>query len=458
MTAGPSNPRDLALAALCDRAGNVTAHLDRLLSEQASEPATAHLAWELAMGVVRRRGTLDAVIDAFCQRAAPTPRRVREVLRLGAYQVLFLDRIPVFAAVDEAVKQVGVRGGRAMRGFVNAVLRNIDRAASPVQQGPPELAGDVLPVAPDRFRRFDRAVFPDPTADPSGYLAAACSLPPELAGRWLKRFRGGLAGAMGPALHANARPPIVLRVNALRATVEQVLRRLAAEGIDAVAHANGLSVALTSHVDIKRLDVLAEGLVQPQDPSATAVVAAAPIEPGMNVLDLCAAPGTKTTHLAERMANRGRIVAADVSDEKLARVRDNCRRMGVEIVETIPADRVAALEADSFDVVLVDAPCSNTGVLARRPEARWRFDPRQVESLARDQQLLLALGAEFVRPGGALVYSTCSMEPQENEQVVRAFGRQHGHFSLRRQVRTAPAGATDPAHWSDGGAFAILRR
>jgi len=457
MTTGGDSPRDLALAALCDRAGNVTAHLDRLLTERAPDPASAHLAWELAMGVVRRRGTLDAVIDAFRKRPAPAPRRVREVLRLGAYQVLFLDRIPVFAAVNEAVKQIGARGGRGMRGFVNAVLRNIDRSASAAEGGPPDLSADVLPIAPDRFRRFDRAIFPDPKADPAGYLAAACSLPPELAGRWLKRL-GGLTRATAPALHANARPPIILRVNTLRATVRQVLQRLADQAIEAVAHANGASVVLTGHADLGRLDVLAEGLVQPQDASATAVVAAAPVEPGMNVLDLCAAPGTKTTHVAERMAGRGRIVAADVSDAKLARVRDNCRRMGVEIVETIRSEKVAALAPDSFDVVLVDAPCSNTGVLARRPEARWRFDVRQLASLARDQQFLLELGAQFVRPGGSLIYATCSMEPEENEQVVKALLGRRGDFGVRRQVRTAPAGATDPARWSDGGAFFVLRR
>ena len=178
----------------------------------------------------------------------------------------------------------------------------------------------------------------------------------------------------------------------------------------------------------------------------------------MSVLDLCAAPGTKTTHLAERMANQGRIVAADVTDQKLARVRESCRRMGVGIVETILAERVAALEPDSFDGVLVDAPCSNTGVLARRPEARWRFDPAKLEALARDQRQLLTLGAEFVRPGGWLLYATCSMEAEENERVVRAFLGHRGDFSLRRQVRTEPAGATDPARWSDGGAFALLRR
>ncbi|MHC4716390.1 MAG: transcription antitermination factor NusB [Planctomycetota bacterium] len=450
-----SNPRGLALAALCDRAGNVTAHLDRLLAEHAPEPRTAHLAWELAMGVVRRRGTLDAVISAFQKRAgAYMPQRIRQVLRLGAYQILFLDRIPVFAAVNEAVEQAGT--GR-MRGFVNALLRNIDRPVSPPESGRPVPAADVLAVGPDRCRRFDRPVFDDPAESPAGYLASAYSLPAELAARWLAD-RGGLDAVIRRALHANARPPAVLRVNSLRASVDHVLDRLSAQGIESAAHANGLSVVITGHADLRSLDVLAEGLVQPQDASATAVVAAAPVGPGMQVLDLCAAPGTKTTHLAERMGNRGRIVAADVSDEKLARVTDNCRRMGVEIVETVPAEQVGSFEADSFDLVLVDAPCSNTGVLARRPEARWRFRAEELDRLARDQRHLLALGAEFVRPGGSLVYSTCSMEAEENERVVRALTGQRGEFRVRDQRRTEPAGAGDPTRWSDGGAFAVLRR
>ena len=453
----PRKARDLALAALCDRGGNVTAHLNRLLSAERPSPADAALARELAMGVVRRRRTLDGLIAAFAQRGGQsTPARAQQILRLGIYQLLFLQRVPDFAAVNEAVEQVGQRRP-GLRGFVNAVLRGVARAASPPQAGQLPLAPDVVPISPGEFRRLDRPVFADPAAEAASFLAQAFSLPDELAERWLRAF-AGLKGAVRIALHANARPPLLLRVNAARASVAEVLARLGDAGADAQAHANGLSVVLKGHVDLPGLAVFTEGLVQPQDAAATSVVAAADVRPGMRVLDMCAAPGTKTTHLAERMRNSGEVLAVDVGEEKLARIEDNCRRMGVTIVQTMLAGRIGPLIERPFDLVLVDVPCSNTGVLARRAEARWRFSADNLGRLARDQRDLLRLGAQFVRSGGTLIYSTCSLEDEENRQVVRSVASHEPTFRVieRRQIR--PAGAELPTRWSDGGYFAVLKR
>ena len=171
----------------------------------------------------------------------------------------------------------------------------------------------------------------------------------------------------------------------------------------------------------------------------------------MAVLDFCAAPGTKTTHLAECMGNQGRIVALDVSDDKLARVAENCERLGVTIVPPLRAEQVGSLEPGSFDVVLADVPCSNTGVLARRPEARWRFDPSALPRLAGDQRDLASAAAAFVRPGGRLLYSTCSIEPEENEQVARRLAAQRPNVTLDASEPIPPAGAEDPTRWNDGG-------
>jgi len=453
----PPRARDLALAALGDRAGNVTAHLRRLLAEQPVSSEEAALARELAVGVVRRRRTLDVILSAFQRRRdAPAAGKVRDVLRVGAYQIVFLRRVPDFAAVNEAVEQVSPRRS-GMRGFVNAVLRNLARSISPAESGPPPLAPDVVALGRASFRRFDRPIFPSPEQAPAEFLAAAFSLPDELAEKWLVRF-GGLDGAVPVALHANARPPLVLRVNLARASVPDVSARLLEAGVEAIAHDNGLSVVITGHADLRSLKAFADGLVQPQDAAATAVVAAANVRPGMRVLDLCAGPGTKTTHLAERMRNTGEIVAADVSERKLSQIEDNCRRMGATIVRTLLAGRIAPLAERPFDLVLVDAPCSNTGVLARRPEARWRVTGKSIRRLARDQRRLLALGCHLVRPGGELVYATCSLEEEENEQVVRGLSGRNGVFRLVKQRRIRPAGAERPGRWSDGGYFAMLRR
>ena len=178
----------------------------------------------------------------------------------------------------------------------------------------------------------------------------------------------------------------------------------------------------------------------------------------MRVLDLCAAPGTKTTHLAERMQDTGEIVAVDVSAEKLDRIQDNCRRMGLKIVRPLLAEHIAPLMERPFDLVLVDVPCSNTGVLARRAEARWRFSAANLAKLARDQRSLLRLGAEFVRSGGRLVYSTCSLEDEENRQAVRDVLRGEPTLRLLEQRSIRPTGAADPTRWLDGGYYAVLAR
>jgi 16S rRNA (cytosine967-C5)-methyltransferase len=456
MSADPANARDIAVSALRDRAGNVGAHLDRLLGATRLAPADRAFARELALGVVRRRGTLEAVLRAFLehpQRRLPSP--IEEVLWVGLYQMLFLERVPEFAAVNEAVEQAGRCHHKRQAGLVNGVLRTVARNLLPRSTGPVPLERDVLPVAPMIHRRFQRPVFPDPRSAPREYLAAAFSLPALLADRWIERL--GMDRAVQVAFHADVRAPLILRVNALRATVAGVLEALASAGVQASPHRNGCSVVLTEHAGPGELDVFKQGLVQPQDPSATAVVLAAEPKGGIKVLDFCAAPGTKTTHLAERMGNQGSIIAVDVSQERLRLIQENCRRLGVTIVSTQLAEQVGGLAPRSFDLVLADVPCSNTGVLSRRAEARWRFSEESLAALVKDQQFLAAAAAEFVAPGGRLIYSTCSMEPEECSGVIRRLVDRSGRLRLLREQLTLPAGADDATKWYDGGYHAVLQ-
>jgi 16S rRNA (cytosine967-C5)-methyltransferase len=446
----------VALTALQDRAGNVTAHLNRLLADSGLGAADAALARELAMGVVRRRRTLEAVIRAFQSRSAMPRKPLDLILELGLYQLLFLQRVPAFAAVNEAVAQAGAVSPKT-RAFVNGLLRNVARASPEWLTGDYHPGPDILPLSMAAYRRFDRLVFPDPAADPAAYLAETASLPDELAEKWLGQF-GGLTGTLPVALHANARPPLVLRVNTEQMSIPAAIEALASAGVEAAPHVNGLSVVVTGHGDVMATELFRRGLLQPQDATATAVVSSADVQPGMNVLDLCSAPGTKTTHLAWRMQGRGRIVAADVNEEKLARVRENIERCGLTIVEPVLVQQIGGMEVGSFDLVLVDAPCSNTGVLARRPEARWRFSRQTLAKIARDQGSLLRLGGAMTRPGGKCIYSTCSIEPEENQQVIARFLRGATDLRLVKQHATPPAGADDPTQWSDGGYFAILSR
>lgn len=431
-------------------------------------PADRSLARELALGTLRRQGTVDAVLRAFLAHPdRALPDMLRHILHVAIYQLLFMERIPQFAAVNEAVTLVAGSGFAGQRGLVNGILRGLTRAVSGPQKAGPQqadgqapaartpIATDIIPIDGRTFRKVDRKVFPDPSLDPVGYLAAAHSLPRDIARRWIEN-QHSLEAAVELAYHANARAPMVLRVNKLKGDVQMVRAALAAEGIESVPHANGASLVLAEHANIAQTKAFEQGLIQPQDPTATAVSLAADPRPGMRVLDFCAAPGTKTTHIAELMENRGSIVAADVSPQKLAMIEPNCRRLGISIVTTRLAPDVGRLPAASFDLVLVDVPCSNSGVLSRRAEARWQFEGKHFAQLVRDQRLLATAAAGFVKPGGRLVYSTCSIEPEEDSQVAQGLGRQAPAVRLVREQLSLPAGAEDPSTWRDGGYYAIF--
>ncbi len=448
--------RDTAVRALLSRAVGAAEMLDQSADAGRLNQRDAALARELALGCVRRKLTLDAVLRAFLDRPDHRlPEVVGKILQVALYQILYLARVPDFAAVSEAVEQTGRFGHERRGGFVNAVLRTILRNVSELIHGEVPVAPDVVPVGPMAYRKIQRAVFPDPAADQAGYLAAAMSIPHVLAQRWIEQF-GSLSAAMKPAEHANVRAPLIVRVNRRRADVESAVASIEADGVDAQPHSNGQSIVLGRQRRPTELAAFIEGWIQPQDPSATAVVAAAEARPGMKVLDLCAAPGTKTTHLAEMMDDNGSITAVDLP-EKLQKIEDNCRRLGLTIVETRPADQLPQLAAESFDLVLADVPCTNTGVLARRAEARWRFSDKQLGKLTRDQQFLLAAGERFVRGGGRLVYSTCSLEPEECGRLVERFLGKQSRVELVSEEVRMPAGVDDPCRWYDGGYVAIFQ-
>lgn len=449
--------RDAAVEALQDRGGMVTVHLDRLLSERPLPPAEAHLAAELVCGVTRRRRTLDAVIRAHSDRPnRKPPPMVREILRTGAYQLLMLDRVPDFAVVDEAVGQCR-RGHPRRAGFVNAVLREIARGASEAVEGPPPLDRRTIAIAPDRYRTVGRDVFRDPADRPVEHFGEIVSLPNDLAERWLAQADSATT-AFRHAMQVNARPPLTARVNLARTTVAAVLDACGAAGVEAERHANGRCVVFRGHVDLSRLDVFNDGRITPQDATATEPVEALDVQPGMRVLDFCAAPGAKTVQIAEKLRGAGEVVALDVHEDKLARIREAVERCGLDNVRLLPASRAGSLELESFDRVLVDAPCSNTGVLARRVEARWRFETDRIGRIAADQRQILAMAAMFCAPAGRIVYSTCSIEPEENDEVVRAFAKRDGRAKVVDRLFTRPQGFGPIAEYRDGGFWAALRR
>ncbi len=368
--------------------------LDAELGRRALPVRDVALATELVYGTLRWQRYLDWILAPHSRRRLPTlDPKVRVLLRVTAYQLAFLQRIPAFAAVNDAVTLA--RGAPGVAEYVNAVLRAFARRGVAERE----------PAAP---------------RDPIEALATRCSFPTWLAARWLARYGRDEAEALMRAL--NARAPLALRANTLRLTREALAERLRAEeGVTtrpAPLAPEGLLVEGGGTPG--RWRAFAEGACVAQDEASMLVGRLLAPAPGALVADVCAAPGTKTTHLAQLMDDRGRIVALDPQPARLARVDEAAARLGVTIVQTVegPVEALAPRWAGACDGVLVDAPCSNLGVLRRNPEVKWRRQPADVDAAAIRQRSILAAAAAMVGAGGRLVYATCSLEPEENDAVV----------------------------------------
>ncbi|HUU89701.1 MAG TPA: transcription antitermination factor NusB [Phycisphaerae bacterium] len=468
--------------------------LHAVFEEIRLEPRDRALATQLAAGVVRHRRTLRLFVSharGKGRRATTIQPDLLAILELGAFQLLFLDRVPDYAAVNEAAQAArctarGKKSGDKAAGFANGVLRGVQRLiAGHEPDGLP--APDAVPNPDGGVVRLREAVLPDPREDRAAFLGAAYSYPDWLVARWLDAF-GDVAEAI--CRWNNRRPRLFARANPMLPDTEALLQSLTAEatGADGLhahpkqgGHAtrelksgwHAHAVSLREHatapgprplcVDVSDLDparlesLLADGSLTIQDPSAMLAVEALRPVPGEAVLDLCASPGTKTTQILEAMRGEGRIVACDRSPEKLQVLRRALRRYSgqalaargaANVTISLAEDLAEAAPPNGFDAALVDAPCSNTGVLARRVEARWRLRPDDLEELPRWQLELLTLAASRVRPGGRLVYSTCSLEAEENEGVVRAFLEPHRPWRLAASEQLLPAADHDGAFWA----------
>ena len=372
------------------------------------------LAQELAYGAVRWQATLDYLI----QRKAPQPITkpvLRILLRLGLYQLFWLERIPDHAAVNEAVTLCKRLGYPRQSGFINAILRAYLREREHTERLLSELKGYQPPV---------------------GY-----SHPAWLFERWEKRW--GQEAAVKLLDWNNTPPKSFARLNTLRTDQRQLLEAWKAEGVVAQPIEKpwtppGLLFALESHPSLAKLPSFQQGYFYVQDPSTLLAVHALDPQPGDSILDLCAAPGGKATYMAQLTGNRGHIVAEDLDPGRLALVRENCVRLGAENVEIRSTEEGRRDLATQFDRILIDAPCSNTGVMRRRVDLRWRIRAEEIQKLSGTQLALLRRAAPQLKPGGCLVYSTCSLEPEENRETVNRFLAEHSDFQLRSEREILP--------------------
>jgi 16S rRNA (cytosine967-C5)-methyltransferase len=358
------------------------------------------LATQLAFGAVQRKATLDHLIERLAGRApSKLDPAVRAALRLGLYQLAFLDRVPAHAAVGESVELAKAQSPKGA-GLVNAVLR---RAVAEAPQ--------IVAALPD--------------ATPAE-AALKHSHPQWIAELWWETLGADAARALMEA--DNRAPEAVLRANSLRTTRDELQAQLpvASHAADGLPEALVLEAAFDAHSS----PLHAQGAFMPQSRAAQAVARVLAPQPGERVLDLCAAPGGKTTHLAALMGNRGEIVAVERDATRAGHLEATAQRMGATIVSVRRADAARVEERDAFDRVLVDPPCSDLGTLAMRPDARWRKQPGDPERLAGIQGRILRAGARALKPGGVLVYSTCTISPAENEHVLKAFLRERPDFAL----------------------------
>ncbi|WCJ61250.1 16S rRNA (cytosine(967)-C(5))-methyltransferase RsmB [Fontisphaera persica] len=393
------NPREIAARILLGStrgAGFVENRLESELARHALVAPDQRLVMELVYGVIRWQATLDHLIDRQVSRRKPEPR-LRQLLRLGLYQMFWLDRIPDHAAVHETVSLARRLGCDSGAGFLNAVLRAFARQKESTRQYLAEL-------------KQNRPAL--------GY-----SHPQWLVDRWLARW--GEEDVRRFLDWNNTPPPLWVRVNTLKWTVADLQARWRQEGVEfepfqADWLPEGWVFRLKEHPPLSSLVSFATGGFYVQDPSTLLAPLALEPQPGQTILDACAAPGGKTTFIAQLVRNEAIMTAWDASPERLQRLRENLERLGAAKVTVAAADWDAAPEA-VYDRILLDVPCSNTGVMRRRVELRWRLQPQEIQRLARQQSQLLNRAARRLRPGGRLVYSTCSVEPEENQGVVHAF-------------------------------------
>ena len=367
---------------------------------------------ELVYGTVKAGKSIDWIISQYISRPLKKiDPKVIAILRVGMYQIFFLDRVPDSAAVNESVelaKKINVGSSK----FVNAVLRSA-------------------------VREPDKAKFP--TDDSAEAIALRMFHPQWLVERWIEQF--GIEDTKRLCEIDNIQPTLSLRTNTLRTSRENLIKVLKEQGIDAapsILVEEG--IICNNIISLDNLKELQQGLCQVQDESSMMVAHELDPRPGEFIIDCCAAPGGKTTHIAELMKNTGHILAVDIYEHKIKQIRDNAKRLGVKIIKTeqLDAREIGKKFTSKADRVLVDAPCSGLGVLRRKADLRWKKNLEEIKILPRLQLEILTSAAEAIKVGGTLIYSTCTTESAENEDIIKAFNDSHTNFKLERMRTLLP--------------------
>ena len=419
------------LLTLSHSSASISSVVDSAFGRYAIDGRERRLVNGLVYGVIRWQKQLDWVLNQFINPKFQLDARHRNILRLGAFQLLHLDGIPAHAAIFETVQLATSdprksSRGRKTAGFINAVLRSIQREGVTV-------------------------AYPPLDANPTEHIAFSLSYPTWLVKQWLQTR--GVSWTLAFCRASNQIAPLAFRVNTLLTQREEVCQSLEMKGLPA-SHSkiapDGIvlenrtittfDAAEQNSTAMQLKDILNRNDIYVQDESAMLVAHLLSPENAEFIVDLCAAPGGKTTHLAHLMRNTGKIIAVDASAEKIALLQKNCRRVDAHNVETrvMNATKTDLEFIKTADAVLIDAPCSGFGTLRRHPDIRWNKTLEQVRALSELQYNLLKNAAAHIKPGGILVYSTCSVEPMENEEVIQRFLADFPMYTIENARRFLP--------------------
>ena len=418
-------PRAICLDIL-NRVEEADLHPDRLLTDSFKRyryftSLDRGFLTELTYGVIRWREKLDWVIRHFSK--IPFERIELEtlnILRLGIYQILFLSRTPSSAAVNESVELSKRIGGKGGAGFVNAMLRSC-------------------------IRQKDEIRYPNIGEDPALHISVVQSHPLWLVQRWVKEM--GVEETINICMFNNQISPLTLRTNTLKISREDLIRKLEEKELKPLSAAfSEEGILLQDPPPTSGLPFMKEGLYIIQDEASQLVTSLLDPKPGERILDACAAPGGKTTHMAQKMEDRGEIYGLDLSKGKLDLIEEMCQRLGIRIVKTTKGDAVKPLpipQGVNFDRILADVPCSGFGTLRKNPDLKWRRGVKDIQRLRELQFSILSNLATYVKEGGVLIYSTCTVFHEENEGVVETFLGGHPEFQLDQIEKVASAFIAD---------------
>ena len=412
-------------------------------------------ATDLVFGTIRNTRAIDMVIaklaDCPVQRI---PAKLLGIIRTAAYELIYSPQTGEHSIVNEAVENAKKIAGRKQTGFVNAVLRQLTRQIKNRQI--PLSDADVKRTLPQTLSagcEFDVDILPGPKASPADYYSKAFSLGKRLIADWLTEF--GTERTRQICFGSNRRPSIYLRPNTLKTTTEDLAEKLRQADIDSEILPDELMLRIKSPRAVTKLPGFAEGLFTVQDLTASNAVRLLRPQRDWRILDLCAAPGAKTTQLAELTGDMATIIATDIDKARLEKVQENLARLGINSVSVVAYENLekVAAEIGPFDAVLLDVPCSNTGVLAKRPEVRYRINPSAIAKLTKIQGELLGQAVAMIKPGGKICYSTCSIQKEENSELAKEFLQKNRRLKLESELLTLPS-AEGFDH--DGGYAAVI--